>query len=696
LQTARRHQWQTVKGNLPGGFVRLPGGETVKTSTNILLLGPAGEIIDRIATLVEKLEIAEVVVAEIEEMATRLLIAPPTCVIVCAPDSTDEALDTIEQIKNNPYTADIPLLLVGDMAGADRDAAWLSGADEVIHTDRALMELPIRIKCIVDQAKHIENLEQERRFYRCLLSLSSRQAKAEEFSDALEIAAEEVGKLIGLGQTFFAIVHPGDWQRMFFASSEKPAAEPRQNSFLDLQGLADLMAGGESMIVSAEKSRSLFEEAKRMIGVDDSSQLCLFPIVYSGRPLGLTILARYDNEDDFSPRELEFISALSAAVARALGALHASQVERQRSNRADTAFRRTRAELQEKEKYEIFFEHASDGLLILDAGGKVLDANRKFLKFIGYNREEIFNLKYSDFVSPHSIETAQKLFDNFLVGKLIEKFDVTIMRKDGKERLLSCSTRLLPGHEKRFILSGRDVTEEYEVQRELQTTSNFLSNLITSSVDSIVGAEKTGQIIVFNPAAENLFGYSRTEAMDSLDIRDLYEKDIAYGIMKNLRSPEMGGKGFLSQTRIEIITKSGEKVPTLLSASIIYDGKKEIGSVGYFADLRHQEKMARDLEDAQQQLIESTKQAAVVELAGTTAHLLNQPLTTIMGYAQLLMRQKEIAEGQHGRFIESIVDEATRMADIVRRIGRITRYETREYAGSNTILDLQKSSEEEN
>ena len=87
--------------------------------------------------------------------------------------------------------------------------------------------------------------------------------------------------------------------------------------------------------------------------------------------------------------------------------------------------------------------------------------------------------------------------------------------------------------------------------------------------NSVIDIEDTNSAML--PSVEEATGqlneqnFARNAFTTVLD----YEKDIAYGIMKKLRSPEMGGKGFLSQTRIEIITKSGEKVPTLLSASII-------------------------------------------------------------------------------------------------------------------------------
>jgi signal transduction histidine kinase len=80
----------------------------------------------------------------------------------------------------------------------------------------------------------------------------------------------------------------------------------------------------------------------------------------------------------------------------------------------------------------------------------------------------------------------------------------------------------------------------------------------------------------------------------------------------------------------------------------------------------------------------------VAQLAGAAAHELNQPLTSILGYAQLIEKQSE-PDAPHSRALQIILREVARMADIVRNIGRITRYETKEYVGTASIMDLDRS-----
>jgi signal transduction histidine kinase len=101
--------------------------------------------------------------------------------------------------------------------------------------------------------------------------------------------------------------------------------------------------------------------------------------------------------------------------------------------------------------------------------------------------------------------------------------------------------------------------------------------------------------------------------------------------------------------------------------------------------------MEQRLLDAQQKLQLSEKQALVAELAGAAAHELNQPLTSIIGYAQLIERTAQDKAAAHLRAVGVILSEAERMAGIVKKIGKITKYETTDYVGSAKMLDLDRA-----
>ena len=118
------------------------------------------------------------------------------------------------------------------------------------------------------------------------------------------------------------------------------------------------------------------------------------------------------------------------------------------------------------------------------------------------------------------------------------------------------------------------------------------------------------------------------------------------------------------------------------------------GTLGIFTDLRDRLKLERKLSDVETRLEESEKNAVLVALAGTAAHEPNQPLTSVMGYAELLKRKIKEGEAAH-QYVDIIYREADRIKEIVRKIGKITKYETKPYVGNQEIIDLTRASSHE-
>jgi signal transduction histidine kinase len=126
---------------------------------------------------------------------------------------------------------------------------------------------------------------------------------------------------------------------------------------------------------------------------------------------------------------------------------------------------------------------------------------------------------------------------------------------------------------------------------------------------------------------------------------------------------------------------------------MIYEHGQPTSTVGIFTDLRERLQTEERLAQTQHKLELSEKQALLAELAGTAAHELNQPLTSVMGYGELLIRRLPPGTPERNA-AQVIMQEAERMANLVRKIGKITRYETKSYVGDQRILDLDRATDD--
>jgi PAS domain S-box-containing protein len=262
--------------------------------------------------------------------------------------------------------------------------------------------------------------------------------------------------------------------------------------------------------------------------------------------------------------------------------------------------------------------------------------------------------------------------------------------------ILSLSTASLDpdSEDPAAIISFRDVTPNRLMEDELRKTKDFLEKVIESSADAVVAADMKGTILIFNSVAERITGYRRDDVVGKMSAENLYAPGVGRQIMRRLRSGDYGGVGRYLSSREELAIHDGTQVPISLAAALLYDGGKEIASVGVFSDLRDRLRMEAELERAQRKLEVSERQSAIVELAGAAAHELSQPLTSILGSAELMAR-KLPPEAPATVQLTRILRECDRMAEIVKNIGRITRYETKPYLGYTNIVDLSASSKGE-
>ncbi len=89
---------------------------------------------------------------------------------------------------------------------------------------------------------------------------------------------------------------------------------------------------------------------------------------------------------------------------------------------------------------------------------------------------------------------------------------------------------------------------------------------------------------------------------------------------------------------------------------------------------------------------EAEKLEGVIQMARALGHELNQPLTIIIGQAEILLMRLKNDEAMAKR-LRIIIEEVERMEGITRKLSRIVRYRTQTYADGTSIVDLDKATD---
>jgi len=131
---------------------------------------------------------------------------------------------------------------------------------------------------------------------------------------------------------------------------------------------------------------------------------------------------------------------------------------------------------------------------------------------------------------------------------------------------------------------------------DIMASKDFLNKLVLMCPDGIIGVNREGTVIIFNEAAEKLTGLNAEDVLGMLSITDVYRYPaLARDIKKRLYSPNYGGVGRVDGIEVYVKGSGGQKVPIRLSASLLNENGKEIGSVGFFHDLTERKQLEEEL-----------------------------------------------------------------------------------------------------
>ena len=611
----------------------------------------------------------------------------PSIVLLDLVMPAPDGYQVLRILRAREETRDLPVVVLTALDAADEIVrAFEAGADDFVKKPFRAVELVARLRGQLRLRNAMEDLAQKEKDAQVVLELTQTLASNLDFRGILFTVVARIAEVARVDRVSIVLVREAGHIGYVVAASDDEHLRDLPIDLANYPEIQQVLTRGEPLIIADAATHPLLEIVRHAENARAFSSLAILPILYEGKPMGVLFL-RAKQTLAFGEHEIALCRTVSSAMAIALRNARVLQSLRDQTQQVTVARFEAERRLRSLQRYADFFESSADGIVVIDAEARLLFSNPKARAITGYDESELRGRRMGELFSPEDTTRARDLKEGFSRGEYPQQIDLRVVCKDGRIATLNLSFSSVLREEGAVLCSFRDVTQERAVEAELTQTKDFLQRVIDSSVDAIISADMKGRVLLFNRAAERVYGTTQA-AMIGSDVRKMYPEGVAGQIMRAMRT----GNGRIEGLRTEIVDAKGERVPVLLSAALILDGEQRVGSVGVFTDLRERVHMEQRLAQAQEQIRAQERQAIIAELAGAAAHELNQPLTSVMGYAELLKRRLA-SDSTSNNAAEVIFNEAERMAEIVRKIGKITKYETKSYVGRARILDLDKATE---
>ena len=306
---------------------------------------------------------------------------------------------------------------------------------------------------------------------------------------------------------------------------------------------------------------------------------------------------------------------------------------------------------------------ANDGIIITDLDGRITFTNEAEERILGYGPGEMIGMEVRSLHSESTRDIEPRRIIDATSSDRHWAGEVVLQRKAGEEFPARLSTSLMQNEHGRPIgMVGiiTDLTERMQAEEAVRESEERFRTIFERSNDAIFVIDpERDEILDINSMACTMMGYSHYE-LTSIPLSAMYPKQMpqlqAFGQLVMEK-----GHGWTDE--LTCTTKSGRDVLTEISASV--------------ADIQGKRCMVclvRDITErkqAEEMMRESSRLIALGELAAVTAHELNNPLTAVLGFAQLLEAQDLNPSVKED--VQQILTEAKRAADVVRNMLSLAR-----------------------
>lgn len=316
---------------------------------------------------------------------------------------------------------------------------------------------------------------------------------------------------------------------------------------------------------------------------------------------------------------------------------------------------------EESIRRRILVEQSSDGIVVLDANGKVTEVNQSYATMLGYSLEEMRALHVWDWDLQWSREELLQTIK--ALGPEGEHFETQQRRKDGSTFEVEVSTNgTVVNGQKLVFCVCRDISKRKKMEAELRASEERFRTLVESAPTGIF-VQVNARFAYVNAAAGRMFGAAAPE--------DLVDQPVLERFHPDFRA--------VVRDRIQTLNQERRAVPPMEEKCLRLDGtvfegeftaapfqhNGQPGALVFVRDTTERRRLEAQFRQAQ-------KLEGIGQLAGGVAHDFNNILAATMMHLGLLQMNDHL-DADTRVSLKELEAEARRAAALTRQLLMFSR-----------------------
>lgn len=346
-------------------------------------------------------------------------------------------------------------------------------------------------------------------------------------------------------------------------------------------------------------------------------------------------------------------------------------------------------------RIQLLLDSTAEAIYGIDLQGNCSFANRSCLRMLGFpdidqllgkNMHDLIHHSYPD-GRPMRAEECH-IFKAFRDGVGVQCDDEVFFRSDGTSFPVEYWSypQIENGVVRGAVVTFNDITERKMAEDKLRAGEERLRNITDSARDAIIMIDHGGTISFWNPAAENILGYTAEEAigqdLHALIVPERYRDAYRRGFAEFQRT----GRGDVVGTTRDLSArrKNGQEIPIALSMSALrQDGAWH--AVGVIRDVTVQKQAEEALQEAKK--LAEAANLAKSDFLSTMSHEIRTPMNAIIGMAELLAETTLTPE--QARYVEVFKTAGENLLSILNDILDLSKIEAGRIDIESVAFDLE-------